>query len=148
MHVCLQIDAGGLGGKGMPQRVVGLVDQTCKRFGAVPLEVVGRIGVVRQRQDAEIYVGRDEQLEHFAGAVPAGFVAVEHKHHPHTLGVAPQELNVGRAQGRAHHGHGIVKTELMRGDAIGVAFDDDGRAGLANRIAGQVQPIEQAALAE
>ena len=57
-------------------------------------------------------------------------------------------LDVRFAQRRAQHGHRVLEPILVGDDHVGVALHHQRRAGLSQRLAGQVEAVEQLALGE
>ena len=63
-------------------------------------------------------------------------------------GEALEQLHLALGEGGAHLGDDVVEAELVGGDDVHVALDDDGAAFAADAVGGLVERVEGAALVE
>ena len=112
-------------------------------------DIAVRIMLGRQEQELDaarirgIGQGGDQRLVRGAAS---GVVAIETEHH--LVGIAEQLVHMVRSAGRAQRGHGIGKTQLGQRHHIHIAFGHQRKTLLAQRIAGFVQAVQLAPLAE
>ena len=76
-----------------------------ERLGTALLQEVARVEIVGQREDPQIGLLGDKQLQHFVGPLLPRFVAIQHQHD--AIDEPLEDADVRLAQGHAQHGHGV-----------------------------------------
>ena len=104
---------------------------------------VGGVGVLTplERDDACVDAGFEEEGDGGAGGLATGGVAIEAEHG--RLGEAAEEGDLLGGEGRAEGGDGLAVAALVHGDDVDVTLDDDGSAGAAHGLAGEVEAEEE-----
>jgi hypothetical protein len=122
VRVAGQVDAAGGGADLVLQGVDRAGQQIAESFAAALLHEFGRVELVGEREDAQVHLGGDEQLEDRGRLVLAGFVAVEDE--INRVGEPLKQPYVVVGDGRAAAGDDVAHAMLMAQHDIGVAFDD------------------------
>ena len=127
-------------------RVGGIVDELGHRACPLGQDEIARVLAGGDRGHPHLQLLADEHLQRPLGGGRAGGVGVEHQHR--LVGEAADQPNVPVGQGRAHRGHYAFHARLQRDQRVEIAFNDDGPAAVADRIARPVEPVQLAGLVE
>ena len=149
-HFHLLID-GGSGpsphhlGEDEVHELQGLTEPGGKGVVAVLLQERVRVVAVRQGDHVHLHPGRDEQVEPAQGRLHPRRVRVEDEHE--LLREPPHLPEVPLGEGRTERGHGVLHAELVAGDGVEVALDDDEIPELPALFLGPVEAVQDVALA-
>ena len=105
-----------------------------------------RIQFIGQRADAHVDRLGEEHLDGAVRGLLPGSVAVEEEHD--ALRKALQDARVLTGERGAERCHHVGHAGGVAGDDIGVALADDGRARVDDRLLGEVDAVQSAALVE
>src|SRR5262245_27058163 len=122
MGVASQIDSARGGANLVLQRVDRAAEQLAKCLSAALFHELGRIELIGERENSQIHLRGDEQLQNVVGAALPRGVSVEYQ--INGVSKSLEQANVPLIQCRAAAGHDVVNAVLMAQNHVGIAFDD------------------------
>ena len=122
VRVASQVDAARRRANLVFERIDRAPAKLLKRFATVLLQEFVGIKLLGQREDSQIHLRGDEQLENLIRAALAGFVAVEDQ--IDGVGKPAQYRQMALIERSTEHGDDVAHPVLMAHHDIGVAFDD------------------------